>query len=120
MSPAIEMISGYNTPEMIGRHFSMFIYEEDLPYIAEQFHQVLEGNLQPDEYQLAHFDRRGWGAPANYVLVGSTILRVTASAAEPIPALSFWSLFVASTLLFVVVLWRNSFGHLVDVFQEQM
>jgi len=51
MSPAIETIAGYGASEVVGQNFSKFIYEEDLPYLTEQFQHVLEGDLHPDEFR---------------------------------------------------------------------
>ena len=52
ISPAIKTVIGYTAEEVIGRHFSAFIDEQDRPHIMEQFEQVLAGNLRPDEYRI--------------------------------------------------------------------
>jgi len=52
ISPAIEPISGYTPSEIIGRAFSDFVYEEDLPDIMEQFQRDIAGHPEPREYRM--------------------------------------------------------------------
>lgn len=52
MSPAAEQITGYSLDELIGHHFSEFIYEEDLPGLTESFRRSLAGISEPYEYRI--------------------------------------------------------------------
>jgi len=52
ISPAIEPISDYTPSEIIGRPFSEFVYEEDLPYMMEQFQRDISGHAEPREYRM--------------------------------------------------------------------
>ncbi len=42
-SPAVDSVSGYSASEVIGRHFSDFIYEEDWERIRRNFMRILSG-----------------------------------------------------------------------------
>jgi PAS domain S-box-containing protein len=52
ISPAIESFMGYSPSEIIGRPYTEFIYEEDLPRIEKRFYEVLSGNLELSEYRV--------------------------------------------------------------------
>ena len=52
ISPAIENFMGYSPSEIIGRPFTEFIYEEDLPRMKKRFNEVLSGDLGPSEYRV--------------------------------------------------------------------
>lgn len=46
----IEKVSGYTSEEIIGRHFSCFICEEDLPGLVESYNDTIAGKLKPYEF----------------------------------------------------------------------
>jgi PAS domain S-box-containing protein len=52
VSPAIESLGGYLPAEIIGRHFSEFIYPEDLPRVKDAFEQIASGRFEPSEYRI--------------------------------------------------------------------
>ena len=52
ISPAIESFMGYGPAEIIGRPFTEFIYEEDLPRMKKRFNEVISGNLKESEYRV--------------------------------------------------------------------
>jgi PAS domain S-box-containing protein len=52
VNPAAESFVGYTPSEIIGRPFSEFIYQEDLPRTAEQFQRVLSGHSETEEYRI--------------------------------------------------------------------
>jgi len=52
VSPAIENFMGYSPSKIIGRPFTEFIYEEDLPRMKKRINEVLSGNLGPSEYRV--------------------------------------------------------------------
>ncbi len=51
-SPKIEKITGYTINELIGKHFSEFIFKEDLPNIVRSLEQTLTGITQPSEFRI--------------------------------------------------------------------
>jgi len=52
ISPAIVNFMGYSPSEIIGRPFTEFIYEEDLPRMKKRFNEVLSGDLGPSAYRV--------------------------------------------------------------------
>ena len=52
VSPVLEKVSGYKPEEVLGRHFSTFVHEEDIPALIRAFQDVLAGRLRPSEYRL--------------------------------------------------------------------
>ena len=52
ISPAIESVLGYSPSEIIGKPFTEFIYEEDLPRMKKRFEEILSGLIKPSEYRL--------------------------------------------------------------------
>lgn len=52
ISPIIESVSGYSQSELIGRSFTDFIHDEDLPMITKQFHKIISGDVEPSEYRI--------------------------------------------------------------------
>jgi PAS domain S-box-containing protein len=52
VSPAIERLSGFSPSDMVGRHFSDFIYQEDLGYLERRYNHALEGQRRPTEYRM--------------------------------------------------------------------
>jgi len=52
ISPVIQMISGYSPSEVIGRNFTEFIYQEDLPRFTESMQETFAGRLEPLEYRI--------------------------------------------------------------------
>jgi len=52
ISPAVESVSAYRPEEIVGRPFTDFAYQEDLPALKKRFQQVLSGYLEPYEYRL--------------------------------------------------------------------
>jgi PAS domain S-box-containing protein len=51
VSPAMEPFVEYDSSELIGRHFSEFIYQEDLPRLREAFRSILSGHITTNEYR---------------------------------------------------------------------
>ena len=52
VNPAIEALVGNGPSEIIGRSFTEFIHQEDLPSAAERFQKVISGHSEPDEYRI--------------------------------------------------------------------
>jgi len=52
VSPAIESLSGYTTPEIIGLSFFDFVHEKDIPYMRDKFGQDISGLAEPREYRM--------------------------------------------------------------------
>ncbi len=51
ISPIVESFIGYRPSEFIGRPFTKFIYQEDLPRITEKFQSVILGHAESNEYR---------------------------------------------------------------------
>jgi len=51
-SPRIKAITGYNTDELIGKHFKDFIYHEDLPELINSYERTLSGIYEPAEFRI--------------------------------------------------------------------
>ncbi len=52
ISPKVESLFGYRPEEIIGRHYSDFMYQEDIPRSNEQFRERLSGRIEPGEYRV--------------------------------------------------------------------
>jgi PAS domain S-box-containing protein len=52
ISPVVEAVTGFSLKEVVGRPFTDFVYEEDLPLIMNRFQEVMSGHLEPTEYRL--------------------------------------------------------------------
>jgi PAS domain S-box-containing protein len=52
ISPTIESISGYTPPEIVGRSFLEFVYQEDMADAVQFFHQDISGQAVPHEYRM--------------------------------------------------------------------
>ncbi len=52
ISPAVESLFGHPAQYVIGRAFTEFMYEEDLPHAQEEFNSGKRGNINPVEYRL--------------------------------------------------------------------
>ena len=52
ISPAVERLFGYKPEQVIGNHFSRFIYQEDLQDLIISFEKVLAGKLEPYEFRI--------------------------------------------------------------------
>jgi len=52
ISPAIEALTGFSPGEMVGRHFSEFIFKDDFERIVRRFGEALLGQKRPTEYRL--------------------------------------------------------------------
>ncbi|MBN2399761.1 MAG: PAS domain S-box protein [Candidatus Aminicenantes bacterium] len=52
ISSGIERISGYKPNELVGAHFSDFIFRDDLSHIQEQFAKLMKSILESDEYRI--------------------------------------------------------------------
>jgi len=57
ISPVVEAVTGFSLKEVVGRPFTDFVYEEDLPLIMKRFQELMSGHLEPTEYRL--IDRSG-------------------------------------------------------------
>ncbi|OIP05449.1 MAG: hypothetical protein AUJ97_00825 [Bacteroidetes bacterium CG2_30_32_10] len=51
-SPKIEQITGYNVKEVIGKHFTEFIFKEDIPILKNSYHKTISGEYQPAEFRI--------------------------------------------------------------------
>ena len=51
VSPAVEHLGGYDPSEIIGKKFSEFIFEEDLPLVFERIRKLLGGNSESLEFR---------------------------------------------------------------------
>jgi PAS domain S-box-containing protein len=52
ISPAIEEATGYKPSEMVGRPFTEFLHQDDLPPTIRKIQERLSGNREPSEYRL--------------------------------------------------------------------
>jgi two-component system cell cycle sensor histidine kinase PleC len=52
VSPAIEPLTGYSPAEIEGRHFSEFIFGDDVEYLVSRYGNALSGQATPAEYRL--------------------------------------------------------------------
>ena len=52
VSPAIKPMTNFDPSEIVGRHFSNFIYREDAQRIVDRFDQALLGQKKPTEYRI--------------------------------------------------------------------
>jgi PAS domain S-box-containing protein len=52
ISPHIESMVGYSPDDLIGHHFSDFIFEKDLSQALKGFQKVLSGTVHPREYRI--------------------------------------------------------------------
>jgi PAS domain S-box-containing protein len=52
VSPAVESLYGYKPSQIIGRHFSEYIWPEDLPRVTKSFEEVASGHYEPAEYRI--------------------------------------------------------------------
>ena len=52
ISPHIESMVGYTPADLIGHHFSDFIFKKDLPLALNSFKKVLNGEVRPREYRV--------------------------------------------------------------------
>jgi PAS domain S-box-containing protein len=52
ISPAIERFLGYRPSEVIGRHISQFVYQEDLAELGERLQRVVGGQEVASEYRV--------------------------------------------------------------------
>jgi PAS domain S-box-containing protein len=52
VSPAIEFMIGFLPSEIVGRHFSEFIFHDDVEYLVSHYANALSGQGRPAEYRL--------------------------------------------------------------------
>ncbi|MFO8132461.1 MAG: PAS domain S-box protein [Thermoplasmatota archaeon] len=56
ISPVIAQMSGYTPGEVVGKPFTDFVHEDDVPRIRERFKQIISGDRDgrpsPDEYRI--------------------------------------------------------------------
>jgi PAS domain S-box-containing protein len=52
ISPIVESITGYAPSEVIGRHFSDFLIDEDAVRGRKRYQKILEGNIGAREYRM--------------------------------------------------------------------
>jgi PAS domain S-box-containing protein len=52
ISPVVEQITMYKVKELMGRHFSTFIFPGDLPLVEDNFRSVLSGNSETNEFRV--------------------------------------------------------------------
>jgi PAS domain S-box-containing protein len=53
ISPVVVSLSGYLSEEMVGKHITTFIYNEDVERVAAEFKRLIAGVLRPAEYRIA-------------------------------------------------------------------
>jgi diguanylate cyclase (GGDEF)-like protein/PAS domain S-box-containing protein len=58
VSPVIERFSKYKVSDLIGKHFSQLIYQDDLPALLDRFTRLLSGQLEPWEFRIVDKDGR--------------------------------------------------------------
>lgn len=58
ISPAMERFTWYKVSELIGKHFSSFIYPDDLPGLLESFERLVSGQMEPSEFRVLDKDGR--------------------------------------------------------------
>ncbi len=56
-SSVMKRITGYENDDVVGQHWSRFVYPADLPFVTRRFKGVLAGQLAPYEFRI--FDQRG-------------------------------------------------------------
>ncbi len=56
ISPSIVAVTGYTPRDLIGKHFSDFIYKDDLEKIIGQFESLKVNKNEPDEYRVYNKD----------------------------------------------------------------
>jgi PAS domain S-box-containing protein len=52
ISPSAKSLMGYSPEEIVGWHFSEFVWADDLEYVQERFRGGLSNNLKPSEYRV--------------------------------------------------------------------
>jgi PAS domain S-box-containing protein len=52
VSPAVEPLSGFAPPEIIGRDFREFVAQEDLEHVKQRFEEALAGQFKLTEYRM--------------------------------------------------------------------
>jgi PAS domain S-box-containing protein len=52
VSPAVEPLTGYTPSEIEGRHFSKFIFDDDVEYLISRYDNALSGQERPAEYRI--------------------------------------------------------------------
>ncbi len=52
ISPTVKSLGGYTPSELIGRSFSEFIDQQDLPWVMEKFQSSISGHVELDEYRV--------------------------------------------------------------------
>ena len=58
ISPVMEKYVGYKSAELIGQHFSQFVYPDDLPGLMTKFQNVLANDLTPYEFRVLDKDNK--------------------------------------------------------------
>jgi len=51
-SPKIEMITGFDVNEVIGKHFTEFIFKDDIHILKSSYQKTLSGVTQPAEFRI--------------------------------------------------------------------
>ncbi|HXF06809.1 MAG TPA: PAS domain S-box protein, partial [Blastocatellia bacterium] len=51
VNPSVRAIAGYTPEEVIGRHFTDFVYPEDIPKVEEILNRRRRGDTQPGEFR---------------------------------------------------------------------
>jgi len=58
ISPVVEQITKYKVKELMGRHFSTFIFPGDLPLVEANFRNVLKGTSETKEFRVVDKDKQ--------------------------------------------------------------
>jgi len=58
ISPVVEQITKYSVKELLGRHFSTFIFPGDLPLVEANFRNVLTGTSETNEFRVVDKDKQ--------------------------------------------------------------
>jgi PAS domain S-box-containing protein len=56
MSNVVEKMFGYTSEEILGKPFTVYVHQDDLPLLIKKFQQVLEGRYEPSTYRIRHKD----------------------------------------------------------------
>jgi PAS domain S-box-containing protein len=58
ISPVVEHITKYKVKELLGQHFSTFVFPADLPLVEANFRNVLKGNSETNEFRVVDKDNQ--------------------------------------------------------------
>jgi len=124
VSPAVESFIGYTPSDIVGHHFSEFIYEEDLSRLKKNFQSILSGNTTANEYRVVSKsgEIRWMRTSSRPVFTGNRLFGVQGVLADITERkraeLQLKSLFEASKLINSTMDVNEIFGFISDSIQE--